>query len=100
LVALTFLKNPNNYDFVNHIDENKLNNNLENLEWVTNTQNITHSQGKKIEKINPEDNKVLKIYNSISEAARDINKKLKGNIDKVLSGKRKTAYGFIWKYSA
>jgi hypothetical protein len=99
LIALTFLKNPNNHAIINHKDKNKMNNKIENLEWVTHTQNITHSQGKKIEKINPIDNKILKIYNSINEIARDLNKSSKGNIDKALSGQRKTAYGFIWKYS-
>lgn len=35
LVALAFLENPNKYDYVNHKDENKLNNNVSNLEWCT-----------------------------------------------------------------
>lgn len=39
LVAMTYIKNPNNHPVVNHIDENKLNNKVENLEWVTQQEN-------------------------------------------------------------
>lgn len=35
LVAETFLSNPHNFNIVNHIDGNKLNNNITNLEWTT-----------------------------------------------------------------
>jgi hypothetical protein len=44
LVAETYLKNPNNLSQVNHIDENKLNNHINNIEWVTQNQNIIYSQ--------------------------------------------------------
>lgn len=39
IVSLHFLKNPNNYGFVNHKDENKLNNKSDNLEWCTQLYN-------------------------------------------------------------
>lgn len=42
LVALSFLPNSDNLPFVNHCDSNKLNNNLSNLEWCTQSQNTKH----------------------------------------------------------
>jgi len=44
LVAKAFINNHNNRECVNHIDENKLNNNVDNLEWCTNQYNIEYSK--------------------------------------------------------
>lgn len=45
LVALAWIPNPQNKRTVNHIDCNKLNNKIENLEWSTHQENITHAKG-------------------------------------------------------
>lgn len=51
LVAETFIENPNNYPIINHIDENKQNNNVNNLEWCTQKHNMNcWIQNRKIKK--------------------------------------------------
>ena len=47
LVAETFLPNPDHKEYVNHIDMNKSNNNVENLEWVTAKENTIHYHANK-----------------------------------------------------
>lgn len=44
LVAIHFINNPNNLPIVNHIDFCRINNNVSNLEWVTQKENINHSK--------------------------------------------------------
>lgn len=52
LVAEYFIPNPNNLPIVNHIDGNKLNNNVNNLEWVSYSENTKHWHDNKDKKIN------------------------------------------------
>jgi hypothetical protein len=50
LVAEAFIENPNNYPFINHIDNNRSNNCATNLEWCTQKMNLAHMtmQGRRI----------------------------------------------------
>jgi HNH endonuclease/NUMOD4 motif/NUMOD1 domain len=104
VVAQTFIENPENKEQVNHIDGNKLNNAVSNLEWVTNQENQIHKVQmglancftRKIGQYDLENN-LIKEYPSIVSAAKEHNIN-KSCIQGVLSNKRKTTAGFIWKY--
>jgi len=97
LVAQCFLNNPNNYPQVDHIDNNRLNNHVENLQWMSARDNTTKSQGKPVNQFT-KDGEFIATHLSISHAAKHINAS-KSNIHKVLISKYKTAYGFKWEYA-
>lgn len=108
LVAQAFIPNSNNLPQINHKDENKLNNCVDNLEWCSASYN--NSYGNRLEKVsrsNKLKKKVLQFdingnmlqeYNSIAEASKITNVDRKG-ISNCINKKnnRKTAGGYIWK---
>lgn len=84
---------------VNHIDEDKLNNDLENLEYITHKQNSKHSRAKKVKQIDKETDECIKIFDSVNDAFDAINIKYGSHIRKVCNGERKTAYGYKWEWA-
>ena len=103
LVASAFVPNPQAKEVVNHIDLNRQNDCVSNLEWCTAQENVTHSvklgryngHGHK-PVIQTQNGEVIKIWPSISDASRGLNIPI-ANISKCLSGKRNRAGGFEWK---
>ena len=115
LVALSFIDNSENKSDVNHKDKNKLNNHINNLDWMTRTENnlhrckgliITSNKNKPIQRIDINSNEILQIYNSIEEAGIwALENKLtinshngRNSIGNCVNGLNKTAYKFKWKY--
>ena len=98
LVALTFIPNPNNKPVVNHLDENKYNNHVNNLEWATQSENIRYSSAKKIQQIDINTGKIINTFESVSDVYESLKSQKCGNIAKVCNGKQATAYGYKWKY--
>lgn len=107
-VAKAFIKCNDNNLIVNHKDLNKLNNNYSNLEWITYSENTKHAINNKaldikkpVKQIHLENNNVLNIFDSCTEAANHINNNnvasVKSGISKAVRGIYKTAFGYKWE---
>lgn len=110
LVAKAFIPNPNNLPQVNHKDENKLNNCVDNLEWCSADYNTNYGNRNKkvsIKMTNGKlskpllqltlDDKIVNEWPSAMEVQRKTNFK-QSFISDVCKGKYKQAYGFKWQY--
>ena len=122
LVAQAFIPNPDNLPQVNHIDENKENNCMDNLEWVTCSENINHGTRNQrvVEKLKGRklsEESVKKVAEKLSKPVFSVDKVTgeiknfpsaieasrqtgidKGNITRCCQGKLKSAKGFYWHY--
>ena len=102
LVAIAFLPNPYNLPQVNHKDEDRTNNTVENLEWCDCQYNINY--GTRTKRMAEKRSKSVicietgKIFNSIIQVERDFGIS-HSHISKCCLGKQKTCGGFHWRYT-
>lgn len=105
LIAEQFISNPDNKPLINHIDGNRANNCINNLQWVTASEafkisfevfNRKPSVTRKIYGKNIKTNELVE-FNSMAEAARFVGCG-RGSIQHVASGRKKSAKGYFWSY--
>lgn len=105
LVSDAFIDNPHNKPQINHIDGNKENNAVVNLEWVTQGENNRHAIRASLRKV-----KKILLVDAEGKAIREFNNRMEINeylgrnvyqdlITRCCNGQRKTAYGYVWRYA-
>lgn len=118
LVASAFIPNPCDYNEINHIDENPVNNRVDNLEWCDHLYNVrcylanhpsyhkerksSSNYGKRlalqIEQLD-QDGQVVRRWKNSREIVKETGMS-DWSISECCRGKRKSAYGFKWRYAS
>ena len=105
LVASAFIPNPNNFFEVNHIDENKTDNRVDNLEWCDSKYNMNYGTRTKRASAScrktilqfTKDGKLVRKWDSATQVERELGFHNSG-ICMCCKGKQKTCGGYRWKY--
>lgn len=107
LVAMAFIENPNNEEYVNHRDEDKNNNSADNLEWCSWNYNLSYgTRIQRVAEFNSKpirqysiDKELIAEYSSIREAERQTGF-ANANISACCRRKphHNTQYGYIWRF--
>lgn len=107
LVAEAFIPNPNNLETINHKDEVKTNNTVDNLEWMSKRDNdnygtrnkrVGEALSKQVQMFDKKTGELLATFPSTREAER-VTGISQSNISSCCNGKRKSAGGYIWRYA-
>lgn len=107
LVAEAFISNPNHLSIINHKDETRDNNSVENLEWCDRSYNVHYGDAikkiRKSRKVKPVnqysmDGKFIKRWDNILAAGNGVGVN-HSSIMRVCQGKQHTSMGYKWEYA-
>ena len=104
LVALAFIDNPNDFKIINHINEDKSDNRVENLEWCDRSYNIHY--GTCIERISKSLSKPILcvelgiVFDNAIKATEFLHyaRGTATHINRCANGKERTSCGYTWRY--
>lgn len=111
LVATAFIPNPDGLPLINHKNENKADNRVENLEWCDAKYNVTYNGNsqrigdklrngpcsKMVAMVDSKTGIIMRVFPSAMEIERYYGYD-RSNINKCCRNERKQAYGYVWKY--